>query len=110
MRRPLKPCVVLIVASLEFAFSLAALAHEGHKAEHNHPYPTKIFSVRNGKAIYNIYCVSCHGERGNGNGPAAASQKTRPTNLLHLKYMPMRWQVDHYEAIADGRPNTTMVP
>ncbi|MFC1491297.1 c-type cytochrome [Nitrospinota bacterium] len=85
-------------------------AHGGHKVEHNHPYPTKKFSVENGKKIYASYCASCHGMNGDGKGPAALSLKPRPTNFLDLKYMPMISRVDHYDAIANGRPKTAMAP
>lgn len=89
-------------------FSVAAFAHEGHKAEHNHPYPTKPFSVNNGKSVYGAHCIVCHGVNGDGNGVAAGTLNPKPTNFLDLKYMPMRSRVDHYEAIAEGRSGTSM--
>lgn len=33
-----------------------------------------------GKALYNIYCVACHGEKGNGDGPASLTIKTKPAD------------------------------
>jgi len=102
--------IVLMMVTFGFAYPFAVFAHEGHKAEHNHPYPTKEFSVERGKVLYDTYCSSCHGKNGDGNGPAAASLRPRPTNFLDLKYMPMRSRVDHYEVIAGGRLNTAMPP
>lgn len=34
-----------------------------------------------GKAVFERHCVSCHGAGGWGDGPQAASQKTRPANF-----------------------------
>jgi hypothetical protein len=34
--------------------------------------------------MYMAYCASCHGQDGEGNGPAAAALKTHPTNLTIL--------------------------
>lgn len=91
------------------AFSSTVFAHGGHKAEHNHPFPTKKFSTRRGKGIYNTYCASCHGLKGDGQGPAGTSLKPVATDFLDLRYMTMRSRVDHYEAVTNGRPNTAMM-
>ncbi|HJM42792.1 MAG: cytochrome c [Nitrospinota bacterium] len=108
---PVNPRLFLIViVSIGLAFPSAVFAHIGHKVEHNHPFPTKKFSVRNGKVVYAKFCASCHGNEGKGDGPAAASLNPRPSDFLHLKYMSMRSRVDHYDAIANGRPNTSMSP
>lgn len=37
-----------------------------------------------GSAMYSGLCASCHGETGLGDGPAAASLKSRPTDLTSL--------------------------
>ena len=37
-----------------------------------------------GKQMYNNYCAPCHGIAGKGDGPAARSFKTPPTNLSLL--------------------------
>lgn len=98
----------IIVAAVVFTLSSLVSAHEGHKAEHNHPIPKKKFSIKAGEKIYKQYCTSCHGKQGDGNGPAAVSLSPKPTNFLDLKYIPMRSRVDHYEAIANGRRGTPM--
>lgn len=101
---------LIIGAAMIFMLSFSISAHEGHKTEHNHPVPTKKFSVKAGEKIYKQYCASCHGERGDGNGPAAASLNPKPTSFLDLKYIPMRSRVDHYEATANGQQGTSMPP
>lgn len=34
-----------------------------------------------GEAHYKAYCVSCHGEKGDGNGPAGGALNPKPTNF-----------------------------
>ncbi|GMU62564.1 MAG: cytochrome c [Myxococcales bacterium] len=34
-----------------------------------------------GEATYKTMCVSCHGEKGDGNGPAGAALNPKPTNF-----------------------------
>ena len=38
-------------------------------------------SAEAGKQVYNVYCTSCHGETGMGDGPAAASLDPTPQPL-----------------------------
>lgn len=37
-----------------------------------------------GRALYDQYCVSCHGADGTGNGPAAAGLARRPADLTRI--------------------------
>ena len=41
-------------------------------------------SVKAGHALYVQYCVSCHGEEGRGDGPAASALRVRPPDLTTL--------------------------
>ena len=47
------------------------------------PYEQLIFSVR-GPDLYRTHCAACHGTQGKGNGPVAASLKTKPADLTAL--------------------------
>lgn len=38
-------------------------------------------SLFQGKKIYTSYCTSCHGETGDGNGPAAQTLNPKPANF-----------------------------
>jgi len=40
--------------------------------------------ILDGKALYMEYCASCHGVKGDGNGPMASTLTTPPTNLRLL--------------------------
>lgn len=37
-----------------------------------------------GRELFGIYCASCHGADGTGNGPASASLKTGPPDLTQI--------------------------
>ncbi len=39
-----------------------------------------------GKQIYELYCIGCHGENGDGNGVAADVLHPRPRNFITAKY------------------------
>jgi mono/diheme cytochrome c family protein len=41
-------------------------------------------AAKKGHALYTQYCVSCHGEEGKGNGPAASALKVRPPDLTTI--------------------------
>jgi mono/diheme cytochrome c family protein len=38
-----------------------------------------------GQALYEQHCVSCHGTKGEGDGPMAASQPKPPANLTAIR-------------------------
>ncbi|NWG87397.1 MAG: cytochrome c [Hydrogenophilaceae bacterium] len=38
-------------------------------------------SLDEGKKLYRVYCASCHGKAGKGDGPGAGALKTPPYNL-----------------------------
>ena len=40
--------------------------------------------VKRGQALYAAHCVSCHGQTGEGDGPAATSLKVPPSNLTRI--------------------------
>lgn len=41
-------------------------------------------SAASGEAMYRAYCASCHGAKGEGDGPAARAMKRRPPDLTTL--------------------------
>ena len=45
------------------------------------PMAANAAAVDAGKKTYNVYCSSCHGEGGKGDGPAAPSLNPRPQDL-----------------------------
>ena len=46
--------------------------------------PAPLTSASSGKEMFRSYCASCHGENGQGSGPAAPALKAAPSNLSLL--------------------------
>ena len=59
-----------------------------------------------GKALFAATCASCHGDSGEGNGPAAGALAPAPTNF-HLK-RPTRERA--WDVLENGVPGTAMPP
>ena len=49
------------------------------------PVPASPESVAKGEELYNMYCFSCHGDTGYGDGPAGGSMGVRPANFHDQK-------------------------
>lgn len=45
------------------------------------PLEGKSEAAKDGKNLFQIYCVTCHGDKGKGNGPSAAGLNPKPANL-----------------------------
>ena len=71
--------VLMVVA----AFALTSGAQEEPKKTIQH-VPMKPTSPVSGKGMFTNYCAACHGAEGKGNGPAAESLKTPPSDLTAL--------------------------
>jgi mono/diheme cytochrome c family protein len=62
-----------------------------------------------GKEVYTTYCLSCHGETGQGDGPAGATLNPPPRNFIN----PQTWTIgpkinDMFIAVTDGIPDKGM--
>jgi mono/diheme cytochrome c family protein len=55
-----------------------------------------------GKLQFESYCVSCHGPRGEGDGPVAASLDPRPARLGDRAYMSGRTDDYLFQVIKNG--------
>jgi hypothetical protein len=63
-----------------------------------------------GRALFAQYCVTCHGENGKGDGPAAASLKPQPRNFTQAAGWtngPGRPAI--FKTLANGVPGSAMV-
>ncbi|PQJ81030.1 cytochrome C [Polaribacter porphyrae] len=49
--------------------------YEKSKAELKNPLEATEENLENGKAMYTIYCTSCHGKKGDGKGHLAVTEK-----------------------------------
>ena len=50
------------------------------------PFSFDLVSEEKGRGLYNLYCRSCHGESGLGNGPAGKDLAKKPANF-HAEYI-----------------------
>src|SRR5215471_3565375 len=67
---------------------LAALAVIGcSQKKFSEPYPLAggkkidVKTLNDGHEAYMLYCYACHGEKGDGNGPASAGMRPPPRNF-----------------------------
>ncbi len=62
----------------------------------------KLGDAAKGKAIYDTYCVTCHGPGGKGDGPAAASLPKKPADHSDGNYMNPLSNEELHKAITEG--------
>jgi high-affinity iron transporter len=55
-----------------------------------------------GRRVFQIYCASCHGPEGAGDGPAAAELDPAPRNLKRDAYRFGETRADLYAVITNG--------
>lgn len=55
-----------------------------------------------GEAQYKTFCVSCNGEKGDGNGPAGAALTPKPTNFTDAANAARLTDEYAYKIIKDG--------
>lgn len=56
-----------------------------------------------GEHDFNLYCASCHGEDGKGNGPKAFSLEKKPPNLTTLTQRYEQFPREKIARMIDGR-------
>ena len=65
-------------------------------------------SLQLGLKLFLQNCSACHGEKGDGKGPAAAALKTPPANFLDSKHSAMYGPGEKYWIIGNGTGSTGM--
>ena len=71
-------------------------------------YPAAAPSAVRGKALFTEYCVTCHGERGDGKGPSAKGLNPPPANFTDAAFMRSETPYDFYHVISLGKTHTAM--
>lgn len=70
------------------------------------PEPVTEVSTAHGRALYGERCMVCHGERGRGDGPAAAGLSPPPADLL--LHVPQHSDGELFYMISRGMPDSAM--
>lgn len=65
-------------------------------------------SLRQGRDLFLQNCSVCHGDDGDGRGPAAANLKTAPANFLDRKHSDIYGPGEKYWIVAHGSEGTGM--
>src|SRR3989304_6772962 len=62
-----------------------------------------------GEKVFKANCVVCHGDKGDGKGPAAAPLTPKPKNFTDANEMKGIDDARLKKSIVEGRPGTAMV-
>ena len=73
------------------------------------PVQSDAASIKNGKTLYHAYCSSCHGDKGKGDGPAAASLNPKPADHTSNAVQAESDGAIYYK-ISEGHSKTAMPP
>jgi mono/diheme cytochrome c family protein len=93
---------LVIGATLIFAHEKTGwIAPESAKKMKNSIKPTKA-SIQKGKEIFEQKCALCHGDKGDGKGPASAGLNPKPTNFRESHGGSMT-DGEHFWKITTGR-------
>ena len=87
------------VASAAAVFSFAFFATQSWAAG----------DAAKGEKIFKANCVVCHGDKGDGKGPAAAGMTPSPRNFTSATEMKGIDEARLHKSITEGRPGTPMV-
>jgi len=71
-------------------------------------YPPEPPSAGRGMQLFAQYCVTCHGERGDGKGPSAAGLHPPPANFTDAQFIRGETPYDFYHVISLGKRGTAM--
>lgn len=72
------------------------------------PISPGVESLQQGRKLFSQNCSVCHGEKGDGNGPAASALETPPANFLAKKHSAMYRPGEKYWIIGNGTETTGM--
>ncbi len=109
-RRALAGLLLILAGSALFFYfanrTEAGILGLGDQVPTVNPIPADEASLARGKALYQAYCISCHGPQGRGDGPAAASLPVPPADLT--VHAPAHTDGELFRFIANGLRGTPM--
>lgn len=65
-------------------------------------------SISRGRDKYQAYCAGCHGEKGDGKGPAGLALSPKPRDFTDAPWMKAKGDEELLKVIAEGKPGTAM--
>ena len=68
------------------------------------PFPHEPLAVKQGEELYNVYCWSCHGETGYGDGAAGGALGVKPANF-HEEQVKKQSDGALFWKLSEGRGN-----
>lgn len=89
-------------------YALKGEIPEEYRIMERTPVIPKKKSLQQGKALFEKSCVVCHGEAGDGKGPAAETMSTPPANFLDKKHSAIYGPGEKYWIIGNGSGKTGM--
>jgi mono/diheme cytochrome c family protein len=92
-----------IFAGILAAAALAAADGKGHAAK-------KAAQLEEGRQIFEINCVACHGAEGKGDGAAAAALDPKPRDFTDVAYMKGRPKATLKQVISEGGQSAGLSP
>lgn len=99
MSKEVKLAVFGLTAVIVVAFSFTLFAADSWAAG----------DAKKGEKIFKANCVVCHGEKGDGKGPAAVGMNPSPRNFTSPTEMKEIDDARLHKSITEGRPGTPMV-
>ncbi len=97
-----KPRVKRSVQSKQVAATATWKAPKSADSMKN-PLAKNLNAAKDGKNLFQTYCVTCHGDKGGGNGPSAAGLNPKPANLT-LKRIQKQSDGALFWKITTGKP------
>ena len=75
------------------------------------PFPNSPANVAKGKELFQgkATCFTCHGENGDGNGPAGAALDPGPRNFQNGKFLAAKTDGELFWVIKNGSAGTSMI-
>jgi mono/diheme cytochrome c family protein len=71
-------------------------------ADLNNPLPASIVNISDGKSLYQMQCLECHGKFGEGDGLAGKQLIPSPANLAFTRRLPVATDAFLFWTIAEG--------
>lgn len=94
--------ILAIVAVVVFAHEKTGWIAPAEAKKMKNPVKATKVSIQKGKEIYENKCALCHGDKGDGKGPAGAGLNPKPTNFKESHGEKMT-DGEHFWKITQGR-------